>query len=114
MTIDSDPLFDRLTMMVEKTKSAENLFHGAWWEGDVAGKRRALDDMAAGRLQWISARDFALQGLEALENGDREGALTCAWACTDLYIAAIEIRIRPEDRRALGEPSKKRGRPRKN
>ncbi|ESY37894.1 hypothetical protein X747_24850 [Mesorhizobium sp. LNJC384A00] len=112
--IDSDPLFDRLTMMVEKTRSAEALEIAGWWDGDVAGKRRALDDMAAGRLQWRSAHDFAVQGLEALETGDRDGALVCAWASTDLYIAAIEIRIRPEDKRALGKASKKRGRPTKN
>ncbi|PBB80908.1 hypothetical protein CK218_10895 [Mesorhizobium sp. WSM3879] len=113
MIEDRDPLFDRLTMMVEKTRSAENLEYGGWWVGDVAGERRALDDLAAGRLSWRSSHDFAEQGLEALANGDREGALLCAWASTDLYIAALEARIRPEDKRALGQSSKKRGRPKK-
>ncbi|TIL80626.1 MAG: hypothetical protein E5Y89_09030 [Mesorhizobium sp.] len=109
-----DPLFDRLTILVEKTSSAEAIGPGGWWVGDVAGKRRVLDDLAAGRLNWQSAHDFAEQGLKALEAGNREMAETCAWAAMDMYIAAIEKRIRPEDRRALGQASKKRGRPRKN
>lgn len=112
--IENDPLFDRLTSLVKKTEGIESSrVGGGWWVGDVAGERQVYDDMAAGRLQWLQANRFAHQGLEALENGDKEMASLCAWAATDCYVAALEIRVRPSDMQVLSRAAARRGRPRK-
>ncbi|RWO51022.1 hypothetical protein [Mesorhizobium sp.] len=109
---DYDPLHDRLTILVKKTEGADSSrVGGGWWVGDIAGQRQAYDDLAAGRLQWQQANRFAHQGLEALKNADRETASICAWAATDCYVAALEIRVRPSDMRVLKKPAAKRGRP---
>lgn len=108
-----DHLHGRLTRLLEKTASAKDLNPGGWWVGDVAGERRVQDDLKGGRLYWRSAHDMARRGLEALACENREMAESCAWEATDLYIAALETRIRPSDMAALGRSSQRRGRPRK-
>jgi hypothetical protein len=109
----ADRLHRRLTRLADATASAAKLRPASWWVGDVAGQRRVLDDMAAGRLNWSSANKMARLGLKALAEGDLEMAEICAWSATDHYIAALEARIRPDDMNELGRINKRRGRPKK-
>jgi hypothetical protein len=111
--VSDDPLRSRLTRLAKKTATAERLEAGGWWVRDIAGRRRVQDDLAAGRLHWLSAHNMARRGIEALEAGDRDMALLCAWSATDLYVEALEGRARPSDIKALARPSQRRGRPRK-
>lgn len=108
---DDDLLRDRLLTLIEKTKSAERLKAGGWWVGDVAGERRMRDDLVSGRVYWTNAHDHSRRGLESLDAGNRELALTYAWSATDFYVAALESRVRPADFAALGRSSERRGRP---
>lgn len=109
-----DYLRVRLEIMRDKTASAAPLTGGGYWVGDTAGERRVLDDLQGGRLYWLQARRMALEGIEALDAGDREAAEVCAWAATDYYVAALEGLVRPSDLAKLGRQSQRRGRPRKN
>ena len=102
-------------MLLNKTASATGLRPPGWWVGvgNKAEERRVGDDMAAGRLAWRAAHGRASQGLDALSQGDIETAQLCVWAATDLYIEALEARLRPSELRELGRASQLRGRPRK-
>ena len=87
----------RLTVLLKKTANATGLRPPGWWVGNKAGERRARDDMEAGRLAWRAAHGQARSGLEALSAGDLETAQLRAWAATDLYIEALEKRLRPSE-----------------
>ena len=103
-------LHRRLTRLLKKTASAASL-PAPSLPGDIAGDRRAYDDLAAGRLYWAAAYRNAQLGLEALAAGDMETAELHTLAATDSYIDALEARVRPSDVAALGRPSERRGRP---
>ncbi|WP_442753859.1 hypothetical protein ACNHKD_12745 [Methylocystis sp. JAN1] len=107
--MNDDLIRSRLTNLLEKTASAENLSGGGYWVGDKAEERRVLDDWKTGRLSWKMVRRAAKLGLEALDNGDHEAALEFAWMSTSYYIEVLENRVRPSDLAELGRPAKKRG-----
>ena len=108
-----DRLHGRLIALLKKTKSAAGLPAGGFWVGDVAGERCVGDDMAAGRLNWRASHQCARSGMTALEDGNLELAQSYVWQATDLYIAALEARVRPSDMKVLDKPAERRGRPRK-
>ena len=106
----------RLIEIRDKTEASERLAAPAWWSGDRAGERRALDDMRAGRLHWSAAHRHAKHGLDALEAGDIELAQACAWTAADAYISALEVmvtKLRPSERGTIDRSARPRGRPRK-
>ena len=105
-------LHRRLTRLLKKTASAASLPVPSL-PGDIAGDRRAYDDLAAGRLYWAAAYRNAQLGLEALAADDMETAELCTWAATDCYIDALEACVRPSDIEDLSKKTKRRGRPRK-
>lgn len=113
--IDDLNLRQRLTDLIAKTASGEGLPAGAYYRGDVAGKRQVEDDFAAGRDQMWTAHENAKDALRALDQGALTTALAFAWAATDFYIASLEAvaaRIRPSEKPTL-RPAGRRGRPRK-
>jgi hypothetical protein len=119
--LDEASLRRQLTAIEHKTETAESLTGiGGWWESaedggpiDVAGKRRALDDLAKGRLAWLTAHESAKRGLAALDEGDIELAAACLTNGLWLYIEVLEKRARPSERKKLGKAAGRRGRPRK-
>lgn len=107
--MDKEAIRRRLESLLLKTETAENLEAGGWWVGDVAGERRTLDDLSAGRLAWRTAHRNARTGLEALEADEIEKAELYAWSATDLYIEALETRVRPSDLEVLARSARRRG-----
>lgn len=107
----------RLKHIADRTANADGFEPAAWWDGDRAGERRAIDDLKAGKLHWQSARCIALLGLEKLEEGDIESATEFACIASGFYIEALEAwlaRVKPSDLPSMA-PAKRRGRPpRKN
>jgi hypothetical protein len=110
---DEASLRRQLTTIKNKTANSITMDPGGWWVGDVAGERRVLDDLGAGRLAWWQAHNSAESGLAALEQGDLELAEVCLTNALWLYIDVLEGRVRPADMKILGKPSKRRGRPKK-
>ena len=110
---EPDLLRSRLEALLQKTHTAAQLPSGGFWVGDVAGERQVSDDIAAGRLNWRTAHRFAASGLQALDADNLELSQIYAWAATDLYVAALEARVRPSDLQVLGKAAKRRGRPAK-
>lgn len=91
----------------------EGVGHGARMGGfvlDVAGERQTRDDWAAGRIAWEAAWRHARRGLEALDRGDHETALSNLIEGQAQAIAALGTRLRPDDLKQLAKPAKTRGR----
>lgn len=110
MTADAAMLRRRLTRILDATAGAEGQPSGGWWVGDVAGKRQAVDNMAAGRLSWHAAHRCAREGIVAIDVGDFEAARLYAWEATDHFISAVLTRVRPSDLAVLNKPAARRGR----
>jgi hypothetical protein len=111
--MNDDPLHARLTTLMQKTDGAEAT--AAWWDGDRAGRRQALDDAQSGRRFRKDAHDMAKTALRYLEKGERDTALLAAWAATDFYVAFLEswmARVKPSERPSIA-PARRRGAPRK-
>lgn len=112
--MDKDEMRRRLEAIVRKTGGAINLTDVGWWDGDAAGKRRALDELKAGRLAWATAQRHAVSGIAKLDEGDLGAAELYTWSANDLYIDALEAqlsKVRPRARDALNRPAGRRGRP---
>lgn len=102
----------QLTAILRKTASAADLPGGSFWVGEVAGERRVLDDLRAGRLAWRSAHQSAQDGLDALDGGDLEMASAHLTSALWLYIDVLEKRVRKQDMQLVHRPAGNRGRPR--
>jgi len=110
----ADNIRRQLAGILELTDGAQNLELGRHLPGlSAAERRRALDDMHAGRHSWGGAHRGAERGLQALDRGDTAAAMD--WLVSALwdYADALRARVQPEDLTALTRPSKKRGRPQK-
>jgi hypothetical protein len=109
--VTPDALRERLSRILAKTASARNVEPLGWWLGDRAAERRVADDLTAGRIHFLGARENAEHGLEALDGGDLELASAALDQAELLYVAALECRVRPKDITELGAAAKRRGRP---
>jgi hypothetical protein len=112
--MDEAQIRRRLDRIVERTTTAKDLRDPGWWVGNQQGERRAYDDLEAGRLSWRTAHKNAVDGIAALDNNDLEMAELYLWSATDLYVDALEARVRPSDMAVLAKSAGKRGRPKKS
>jgi hypothetical protein len=103
----------QLTKLLHVTAGAAGLMPAAAWRGDKAGERRVRDDLASGRVSFRNAHQSAQRGLAALDRDELDLARAALDNGLWLLIDALMTRVRPEDRKTLGRPAKRRGRPQK-
>lgn len=104
--MEPEYLRDRLAQLIAATPETDVTV--GFWVGDKAGERRVSDNIRSGRVHWRAARHSALNGIEALDRGDLEGAELLLRNAEGLRAAAIEAQVTQSQFEALLRDAKPR------
>jgi hypothetical protein len=101
---------ERFQAVLRATAGAQPPTDG-YWVGDTAEERRAMDDFAAGRIEWHQAKKNAQRGLQLLDtDGDQEMIAIYLEQAEGLARQALMRHIPANAIATLATPAQPRGR----